>query len=90
MHATPNGADKPRTDSCSGEGCSRGILARCTPCRATTCPRCSRGAALQGLLVVSGGAYLLGAVFQRAGFALLCAVVVIVTVLNTVQAETVE
>jgi hypothetical protein len=33
-------------------------------------------AALQGLLVVSSGAYLLGAVFQRAGFALLCAVVV--------------
>jgi hypothetical protein len=32
-------------------------------------------AALQGLLVVSG-AYLLGAVFQRAGFALLCTVVV--------------
>jgi hypothetical protein len=33
-------------------------------------------AALQGLLVVFNGAYLLGAVFQRAGFALLCAVVV--------------
>jgi hypothetical protein len=33
-------------------------------------------AALHGLLVVSSGAYLLGAVFQRAGFALLCAVVV--------------
>jgi hypothetical protein len=33
--------------------------------------------ALQGLLVVSSGACLLGAVFQRAGFALLCAVVVL-------------